>query len=225
MTWLLGALLVSGAVVLGLSLLFPGTFAIEDQGGRLAYVIALLAIAGSTLYVSLRTEFKESVRSIAIWGAIGLGLVTAYTYADTLKQAGRDVGGALSPSSPTEAGETVSIRVSTGGHFVAHGHVNDARIRFLIDTGASQVVLTRSDARRAGFPINRLQYTDYVRTANGTTKVAPVRLKEVRVGSIILRNVRAQVAGDGLDQSLLGMTFLSRLESYEFSRRQLVLRQ
>ncbi len=95
----------------------------------------------------------------------------------------------------------------------------------LVDTGASSVVLKSTDAERAGIDLARLAYVVPVQTANGTAFAAPIRLKSIVVGTIAFGDVEALVAQSGaLDESLLGMSFLSKLGSYEFSGDYLTLR-
>jgi len=95
----------------------------------------------------------------------------------------------------------------------------------LVDTGASTVVLTPSDAERAGLDTDDLAYSVAVHTANGTTYAAPVRLRSVAIGPLVVNNVDALVAQPGsLKENLLGMSFLRRLQSYEFSKDFLTLR-
>ena len=224
MIWFVGAVLIAAAVLLGVELAAPSAIPNQDDQMQFVYGITLLVLLGSSVVLGMRTRLVEALRSLLIWAAIGLALVTLYTYQDGFKALPSQIVGALVPSEPQTEADTVRIRASTGGHFVTRGDINGARIRMLIDTGATSVVLTRHDARRAGFDVKALQYTDFARTANGVTQVAPVRLREVKIGSITVRNVRAVVAGDGLDQSLLGMSFLSRLSSYEFTTRELILR-
>ena len=95
----------------------------------------------------------------------------------------------------------------------------------LVDTGASTVVLKPADAARAGIDTRSLGYTAAVQTANGTTYAAPVRLRSITIGPIELRDVEALVAKPGsINENLLGMSFLRRLRSYEFSKDFLTLR-
>jgi aspartyl protease family protein len=95
----------------------------------------------------------------------------------------------------------------------------------IVDTGASTVVLRSEDARRAGIQLSALAYTVPVETANGRAFAARVKLDKVSLGELTLDKVEALVTKPGaLHQSLLGMSFLSRLHSYEFSGNQLVMR-
>jgi aspartyl protease family protein len=102
---------------------------------------------------------------------------------------------------------------------------NGITLHMLVDTGASTVVLKPADAQRLGIDVERLRYTVPVQTANGTTYAASVRLHNLTVGNISLDNVDALVARQGsLKDNLLGMSFLSRLRSYEFTSDYLTLR-
>jgi aspartyl protease family protein len=112
------------------------------------------------------------------------------------------------------------------GHFIAEPLVNGTRLNMLVDTGASVVALSAEDAGRAGIFPNAGEYKLTIATANGTIQAAPVKLREVRVGSIVLRDVEAAVLPAGrLKESLLGMSFLRRLSSFQIADGSLVLKQ
>ena len=121
-----------------------------------------------------------------------------------------------------EAG--VSIARSRDGHFWIDAEVNGRQIRFLVDTGASDVVLTREDADRLGILLQPQDYSLIYRTASGTTRAAPVQLDDVSVGTLHLWNVEAAVNQSNMDVSLLGQSFLSRLSGFEVSGNILTLR-
>jgi aspartyl protease family protein len=94
--------------------------------------------------------------------------------------------------------------------------VNGTRIPMVLDTGASSVVLTQEAAKAAGLPIEVLNYTVNIDTANGRTHAAAVTLDRVAIGGLIERSVPALVAQPGqLKNNLLGMSFLNRLQSWE----------
>ncbi len=113
---------------------------------------------------------------------------------------------------------------ASSGEFAVAARVNGARVTFLFDTGASMVVLSAADARRAGVDAAGLTFDVPVITANGAALAAEVRLGEIAVGSIVMRNVGALVARPGaLEESLLGMSFLERLKRYTVERGRLVL--
>nr|PZN01650.1 MAG: TIGR02281 family clan AA aspartic protease [Pseudomonadota bacterium] len=115
--------------------------------------------------------------------------------------------------SPPDApgGATLVLHADSQGHFLAHGTVNGAAIKFLVDTGATLVTLSAADAKRIG-----IRYHDaprgYVSTANGSAAAYRVKFDTVRVGNISLHNVDGVVLESAMPYALLGMSFLNRME-------------
>jgi aspartyl protease family protein len=222
---ILVALLGSVGLVMSLDALFPGVLAHRDAQMQLAYGLGLVAVVFSSLALTPRLKAREIVKAALTWVAVFLALLVFYRYQDGFRQLGREMIYVVDPAQPKSEAREVHIRASMGGHFVVLGEVEGESVRFLVDTGASEVVLSQADARHVGIKTDRLAYVMPVQTANGQTYVAPVRLKKLRVGTIELEGVRAAVARDGLDTSLLGLTFLNRLSAVNFSRQELVLKE
>lgn len=121
--------------------------------------------------------------------------------------------------------QVVAIDGDLRGHFTVHPTVEGRRVTMLVDTGASVVALTHEDAEQAGITVRPTDFRTRISTANGTVMAAQVRLSEVRLGGIVVRGVDATVMPRGaLGISLLGMSFLRRLGSFEIQRGTLVLR-
>jgi aspartyl protease family protein len=115
---------------------------------------------------------------------------------------------------PAPSAHTLVYRAGPLGHVVLTASVNGAPVRFLVDTGASAVALSPADARAAGIDPNALVFDKTTTTANGVARVAPVMLREVRIEQLSVENVPAVVDAN-LSGSLLGMSFLSLLKSFE----------
>lgn len=200
--------------------------------GLLAGALALMVIVLPGLFGAYRGRAGGAVRDLLSWTAIGVMLVAGYSYRDEIGRIAFRIAGEFSPPGSTlgveqkQAGESaVGIRRRGDGHFVARVTIGGATVSMLVDTGASTVVLRQSDARQLGVDTRRLKYTVPVQTANGLAYAAHSRLSEVSVGSITLRNVDALIAQPGvLKESLLGMSFLSRMRSYEFAGEFLTFR-
>lgn len=119
----------------------------------------------------------------------------------------------------------VVLHAGRSGHFEVKAYINNNSINLMADTGATYVVLTYEDADTLGLADN-LNYSASARTANGVSKVAPIMLDSVEVGDIQVDKVRAFVAEEGkLNRSLLGMSFIGRLESFQMSGSELILVQ
>jgi aspartyl protease family protein len=121
-------------------------------------------------------------------------------------------------------GEEIVIRAGPSGHFIADADVNGQEMRFLVDTGASIVMLTPDDADLLGFNLYDDDYSQVFQTPNGVLRGAPVILDDVQIGPIALSDVHATVAEVPSAISLLGMSFLRRLDGYEVRNGELVLR-
>ena len=155
-----------------------------------------------------------------------------YSFRDEIFSLGHRVVGELMPPGTALRGEfqiegerSVRIRRRPDGHFVVKTQANGVSLMMLVDTGASTVVLKPADAQSLGIDVERLRYSVPVQTANGTTYAAHVRLRNLTLGPITLNDVEALVAKPGaLKENLLGMSFLSRLRSYEFTTDMLTLR-
>lgn len=119
--------------------------------------------------------------------------------------------------------EPAALMKASDGHYWADGQVNGAPVRFLVDTGASKVSLTPQDARRLGLDLAGLVYDQRVRTADGDSLAARVRLSSVTVDGVRVADVDAMVIDRGLPASLLGMSYLGRLSRFEATPSSLVL--
>lgn len=120
--------------------------------------------------------------------------------------------------------QSAAILKGSDGHFWAQAQVNGAPVRFLVDTGATAVALTPDDAERLGLDVKSLKYGQRVTTATGRSRAAAVTLDSLSVGDARLEDVSALVIEDGLDTSLLGMSYLGRLSGFEATREALFLR-
>lgn len=221
------AVALTAALVFYLIDLYPGALADRDAQVSLAVKLTVLIFAVAALIAASRTQRLGSVlRGLLAWLGIGLVLVIGYSYWEEIAPVVRRVGGNLLPAEPrTIAPGTVALRADSSRQFRVVAEVNGQRVRFLVDTGASDVALTREDARRIGIDPDRLTYNLPYRTANGISYGAAIRLDRIKVGDITVDDVPGSVAGGELGQSLLGMTFLRRLAGFELRGDELILRR
>jgi aspartyl protease family protein len=226
----------SAGIVLSLVVLMArhdaGTFAIpsldmsSDDFGALAYNLALLAFVGGALLVVFRDRLSQALEAALFWVAVGLVLALGYTYRAELRSVGDRILAEIVPGRAVSRGvRTVEFARGRSGDFQVATSVNGARVNMVLDTGASAVVLTQQAAKAAGLPLEVLAYDVSVDTANGRTRAAAVTLDRLAVGDIVERSVPALVAQPGqLRISLLGMSFLNRLESWEVRGDKLMVR-
>jgi aspartyl protease family protein len=184
--------------------------------GSLALKVALLIFVGGLVLTLFRERFSQALEAMLFWSVLALLLVVGYSYRFELRDVGDRVIAELMPGHVAGHGRDVQVVRGRSGDFAVGAHINGARVPMVLDTGASSVVLTQQAAKAAGLPLEVLDYNVNVDTANGRTRAAPVTLDRIAVGGLIERSVPALVAQPGqLKNSLLGMTFLNRLESWE----------
>jgi aspartyl protease family protein len=193
--------------------------------GSLVYKLALLVFIGGALLALFRERIAYAFQAAMFWVVIGLLLVVGYTYRYDLRDVGDRVLSELLPGRAATRGGAVEISRGRGGEFQIITQVNGASIAMVLDTGASAVVLTQEAAKAAGLPLEMLNYSVSIDTANGRARAAAVTLERVGIGSIVEKSVPALVVQPGqLKTSLLGMSFLSRLERWEVRGDRVVMR-
>jgi aspartyl protease family protein len=159
---------------------------------------------------------------IAIVGALSaVGAAKAVVSLDDLRQP--DLRGPAPAVASVDDGAAQIVKAADG-HFWAEAKVDGRAVRFLIDTGATAVALSQTDAQRLGIDTKTLNYSYRVMTASGETRAAAVKLASISVAGAQVRDVEALVVEKGLETSLLGMTYLGRLSSFQATPRALVLR-
>ena len=197
-----------------------------EDFASLAYNLALIAFLGGAVLVIFRERLSQALEAALFWVAVGLVLALGYTYRMELRDVSERVVAEFVPGRAASRGvRTVEIVRGRTGEFQVSTLVNGARSNMVLDTGASAVVLTQEAAKAAGLPLEVLSYNVNVDTANGRTRAAAVTLDRLAVGNIVERSVPALIAQPGqLRTSLLGMSFLNRLESWEVRGDKLVMR-
>ena len=185
--------------------------------GSLAYLGLLGAVLVFWLIVHNRQALGRTLQQAAGWVLIFLAVIAAVGLWDDIRRT------ALPGRAAVATEGRIEVPRSPDGHFYLTLLVNDAPVQFMIDTGASAVVLRPDDATRAGIDTADLAFTGRAKTANGAIRTAPVRLAKVSLGPIEDRNLRAWVNEGAMDQSLLGMSYLERWGRIEIAGQHLVL--
>jgi aspartyl protease family protein len=226
LTWsLVIGMALSLAVLIATTDTDPITNLLHHDMGSLVVKLALLVFVGGLVLTLFRERFAKALEAMLFWAVIGLLLVIGYSYRFELRDVSDRVLAELMPGHVAGHGRNVEVVRGQGGDFALTVHINGAHVPMVLDTGASSVVLTQGAARAAHLPIELLDYSVTVDTANGHTRAAPVTLDKVAVGGLIERAVPALVVRDGgLKNNLLGMTFLNRLQSWEVRGDRLLLR-
>ena len=219
------AIVITG-MILFLAKQYPGSLNNKFDQARLIQAVTLIVLIGAGLVFSPRLNLKGALKYIVIWGLIGLAVFTAYAFRGEFNQIGARISGELLPSQAVETGQgEITIRRGSDGHFHLSADVNGTSIRFLVDTGASVVTLSRQDAGRTGFIVNDLEFTQQYQTANGTAWGARIRLDRISAGPIQVDGIRAAILDSEIGSSLLGLSFLDKLSEVSVQGDTMTLRK
>ncbi len=222
-------------LMLGLLLAFAVLVVRHDGGmiggftthefSSLAVDVALAVFIGVMVLTLFHERISQAFQAALFWAVVAFILVLGYTYRMDLRDIGDRVLAELIPGRAATRGRLVEIARGRAGDFSIAVQINGARIPMVLDSGASAVVLTQEAAKAAGLPLEVLHYDINVDTANGHARAASVTIDRIAVGGIVERSVAALIAQPGqLKTSLLGMSFLNRLESWEVRGDKLMMR-
>ena len=179
----------------------------SDQIARVIYLVLLLSVIGGYFLVVNRGSLGRVAQQAAIWGLIFVGAIAVAGLWGDIR---RDVSGI--PRQQVIGTDQIVVPRAPDGHFYLNAEVNGKPVLFVVDTGATDIALSQSDARRVGLDPAGLAYLGTAQTANGVVATAPVRLDSVAVGPFTDTGVRAMVTKGDLGDSLLGMSYLRRYE-------------
>ena len=184
--------------------------------GRFAYLALLLIAVGGWAIAEARGNWGRTFRQLMVWGFIGIGLVAGYGLWG-------DIRDDIAPRQTMIDSGVIEVPLGTDGHYHLTLTLNGEPVDFVVDTGASDVVLTRTDAERIGLDWDNLAFTGRAQTANGAVSIARANVEEIKLGDIIDRGFRVSVNGSEMEKSLLGMTYLRRFERIEIAGNRLIL--
>lgn len=187
-----------------------------DSIAQLLYLgVLAVAVFGWFAAESYRQNMNKTMQQAAVWGLIFMGVIAVYGLWE-------DISNTAAPRQ-TSSGNEIVLPQASDGHFYATLQINGVPVNFVVDTGATQVVLTRRDAKRIGLNPDKLAYIGQADTANGVVGTAFVTLETVALENTRHKNVRAAVNEGQMRESLLGMSYLSRFDSVRMEGNRMVL--
>ena len=188
-----------------------------DEKAYFFYMVILFLLIGAGFLFGNREKLSTTLMQAAIWVLVFCGVLIAYGFKDTLQQQ-------FVPSLAVQSDGEFEIVRANDRHFHLTLKVNGVPIKFIVDTGASDIVLTREDAERTGVNMDSLAFLGRASTANGTVKTASTVLDEVVLGDRVDRDVLASVNGGEMFGSLLGMSYLNQFSEISIRGDRLILK-
>ena len=187
-----------------------------DDIGSLIYLVLLGCVIGGYFFTQSRRDLGKTAQQAAIWGLIFVGVIAVAGLWD-------DVQNNVAPRQNVAVDGTVTVPRGFDGHYHIVLGIEGVPVEFIVDTGATDLVLSRADAARVGIDVDGLAWLGEAQTANGRVPLAQVFLDEVNLGEMVDRGVRASVNGGDMDGSLLGMSYLQRFGRIEIVDDRLIL--
>jgi aspartyl protease family protein len=216
---------VLALAVLALVRAFPEAIRTRNDWAAVGYSVALLVVFSAGVFRLRSGQLIQHLRHLAIWAGLIAVFVVGFAYRDLFADAGQRLRLVFSSGDPVQVGEhEIAIPRDESGAYLVVGLVNGQRVRFMVDTGATDIVLSPDDARRAGVEVDALRFDRQAETANGPGYGAVHRIQQLEIGPVRLMDVEVTVNQAPMSISLLGMNFLHRLESFEFRDGKLIMR-
>jgi aspartyl protease family protein len=212
------------ALVSLLFLLFPQSLQPGNTGPRFVYLTLIAAVMAGGYLASHRFQWKQGVQYLFTWIGVFVLLILGYSFRHDFERLGSRLKGELLPQAASVNGSgEIIIRLSNDRHYRLDAEINGVAVRFLVDTGASDLILTKEDATRVGLTPEKLHYDRIYQTANGQTEGASVVLGSVKIGPLVLEDIPASVNRGDSNASLLGMRFLENFRAFRIEDDTLVL--
>ncbi|MGL4235235.1 retropepsin-like aspartic protease family protein [Tabrizicola sp.] len=187
-----------------------------DTLARVAYLAIILVALGGWVLVEFRQRMGQALRMALAWGLIFLGMMAGYGLWTDIRQDIMPV--------QIQAGGAIEVPRAEDGHYYLTLRINETDVPFMVDTGASGLVLSLDDASALGIDPESLMFTGEASTANGIVRTAQVTLPVIELGPFRNEGFRAYVTEGEMDGSLLGMDYLDQFHM-EFVGNRMVLRQ
>lgn len=190
----------------------------SDETANLIYLSVLGGALMLSYLVASRTNIGKTLQQAGIWALIFIGVIAVVGMWS-------DIERIITPRQTVMSDQSIVLPRQADGHYYMTLDINGVPVDFVVDTGASQMVLTKQDAKRVGINPDELRYLGRANTANGEVQTASIRLDTVSLGDMTDTRVRAVVNDGEMDGSLLGMTYLNRFNSITISNGELILRR
>lgn len=195
----------------------------SNHGAELLYSLLLLAFL-LTSFAGRKIKFSKIIKYSSYWIGAALVFIIIYSYRFELLEVKSRVLGEINPrQARANNNGQIIINLAKDGHFYVNVKINKVPVLFMIDTGASDVVIATNDAKKIGLNIANLQFNKPYQTANGTSFGAGAIAQEIEFASVKFNNVPISVNSANMGTSLLGMSLLRKFKKYEFYRDKLVL--
>ncbi|HVO02448.1 MAG TPA: TIGR02281 family clan AA aspartic protease [Candidatus Cybelea sp.] len=223
--WLLVVAVMIGVIAMAAHVA-PGGLNDPDRRLQLIYLCVVLLALSVGLAARLQARPGTVLSHLGAWGVLFAALILIYSYRGEFSALRDRFTAELVPAQGEQTGPAaIAYPLADDGHYHLYAGVDGSSIGFLVDSGSTDIVLSPADARTLGLQPEELDYTTRAETANGEVRGAPIQIRTLQVGPIVMHDVPATVNQAEMPVSLLGMEFLRRLKSWGVNDGRLTLQQ
>jgi aspartyl protease family protein len=226
--WLLFVASLAG-FVLALVRAFPDALHTPNDWANVGWAVGMLLLLSAGVARFGRGALTQHLKSAALWTALVAVLALGYAYRDVFADAPQRLQMAFRTGYPIAVGDhgaehEVVVPQDARGAFVLNARVNGAPVKFMVDTGATDTVLSPQAAERLGVDLKAVDFKESAETANGMGYGAAYTATRLDVGPIAFADFPMVINQAPMSTSLLGLSFLNRLEDFEIRDRKLILK-
>ncbi|MFV0321004.1 MAG: TIGR02281 family clan AA aspartic protease [Alphaproteobacteria bacterium] len=197
-----------GFILITIAFICGGILLYRQLGGymitpEIVYPLVLLVWFSGGVWAAFRSNSGQFMRIALGWVMVFTAIFFAYNFYQDYKN--------HRIAQQTEGQMPDFVMQKKGSHFYTDAYVNNVRVSFMLDSGASMVVLTKQAAQRVGIDVDKINDRVLLSTANGEKLEKVTYVDEIRLGDIIATNIRVAISEEGLDENLLGQNFMSEV--------------
>lgn len=161
----------------------------------------------------------SKIKTATLWTIIFIGIICCYAFRFELTDVKNRILAVLIPSRAwVDNNGSIIIARSNDGHFYIETEIGNTKIKFMIDTGASDLLIAKNDAIKLGLNLSELSFSKQYNTANGVTFCAPVVINDLHIANAVFNDIKGSISQSTDDTSLLGMSLISKFKSFSIDR-------
>jgi len=189
----------------------------QHEWANTIYTLTLLLFLISGLIIRNKTNKSTLLKQLGIWFAIIFVGVVLYNFKNQIL-------GSFLPYKPIiKKDNSIEIRKSSDDHFYISAEINNKSVLFMVDTGATNTILSIKDAKRIGIDIHNLKFNIPYNTANGIIYGASAKINEIKIANAVFKDVWISINKEDMGTSLLGMNLLNRFKGYSVLDDRLII--
>jgi aspartyl protease family protein len=195
----------------------------QHETQNIVYSVVLLVFLLMGLVGRKNLKIQTMLKYSVLWFLIIMVIISLYSYRDHFKDFTSRLSSELNPTKAVKKNNQIVIREADDHHYYLTTTINNKKIIFMIDTGASDIVMSIDDAKKIGIDIAKINFNKRYQTANGIVLGGSTKIDKMIIADFEFNDVNISINQARMGKSLMGVSFLKRFKKYEFADHQLIL--